>query len=106
MRDKKITKAKIKRYAVLCVLEEAQRPVGAKELQEWTGIPMKDIITALRNLLSWSMIDPVMEDDHKKYVLSKKGVGTVKFYREVRHLDEYYTPPWRETPLPEQSENR
>jgi len=55
-------------------------------------------------LLSWSMIEPVMEDDHKKYVLSKKGVGTVKFYREVRHLDEYYTPPWRENPLPKQSD--
>ena len=83
------------RYIVLKVLEWWKGEITFKELETWSKIEPKNIVSSVRDLLTYNCIYKAVNDEgYTTYALTDKGKKLIKYYEEQLGLK--WTPPWKQ----------
>lgn len=84
----------VKKYAILKVLKEADRPLDVKELSHFTGYEIKDLLGVINKLITGDFLNKYKYGGITKYEYNWKSPSKLNYFEKALDVKERWSPPW------------
>jgi predicted transcriptional regulator len=89
-----VSKFKIRRYATMVVLSASPEPMTLTDIHRHTGFSERILLRVMDRLIANWDVKINKADKPTTYQITKNGIKKAKWFKEVKHFDQYWKPKW------------